>query len=255
MPTRDDAPLGAPCWIDLFSSDIEAAIAFYGDLLGWTCEDSGPEFGHYRNFSKDGHRVAGGIANDGSGGMADVWTVYLAVADAQATVDAAAAAGGAVPMPPMEMGALGWAALITDAGGAAVGIWQPGEHRGFGLVDEPGAPAWFELHTRAYEPSVAFYETVFGWDTTVASDVPEFRYTTLGDGEDSVAGVMDASAFLPEGVPGQWSVYFRVDDADASVAEVARLGGSLVAPPEDTPYGRLATVADPTGTAFKLIQP
>ncbi|MGH9004642.1 MAG: VOC family protein, partial [Acidimicrobiia bacterium] len=34
MPTRDSAPLGAPCWIDLFTSDTEKAKTFYGELLG-----------------------------------------------------------------------------------------------------------------------------------------------------------------------------------------------------------------------------
>jgi hypothetical protein len=31
------------------------------------------------------------------------------------------------------------------------------------------------------------------------SDTPEFRYTTLGEGEGQLAGVMDASGFLPDG--------------------------------------------------------
>jgi hypothetical protein len=50
-------------------------------------------------------------------------------------------------------------------------------------------------------------------------------------------------------------VYFRTDDADASIARARELGGSVIQPAEDTPYGRLATLADPTGAAFKLIGP
>jgi hypothetical protein len=66
---------------------------------------------------------------------------------------------------------------------------------------------------------------------------------------------MDASAFLPEGAPAQWSVYWEVDDTTATVAKVKALGGSIVADAEDSPYGRVATVADPAGAVFKLRTP
>jgi predicted enzyme related to lactoylglutathione lyase len=87
------------------------------------------------------------------------------------------------------------------------------------------------------------------------SDAPQFRYTTLGEGDAARAGIMDASEMLPEGVPGEWSVYIRTDDVDAAQARVGELGGSVVRPAEDTPYGRLAAVADPSGAQFKLIGP
>ena len=59
-------------------------------------------------------------------------------------------------------------------------------------------------------------------------DTDEFRYSTLGDGDDAKAGVMDASAFLPEGVPAHWSVYIRVADTDATIAAITEHGGSVV---------------------------
>ncbi|HEY2998389.1 MAG TPA: hypothetical protein VGJ43_07425, partial [Acidimicrobiales bacterium] len=74
MPLRDTAPLGAPCWIDLFTSDPDTSRAFYGDLFGWTSEDAGPEFGGYINFSYNGAYVAGAMRNDGSQGTPDGWT-------------------------------------------------------------------------------------------------------------------------------------------------------------------------------------
>jgi predicted enzyme related to lactoylglutathione lyase len=65
---------------------------------------------------------------------------------------------------------------------------------------------------------------------------------------------MDASASLPAGAPGMWSVYFGVSNADATLAAITKLGGKVVAPAEDTPYGRLAQASDPTGALFKLAQ-
>ena len=96
MPKRDAAPIGAPCWVDLFTSDPDKSRAFYGELFGWTAEDPGEEYGGYINFLKDGVPVAGCMRNDGQSGTPDVWSVYLATDDAEATVDAAAANGGQV---------------------------------------------------------------------------------------------------------------------------------------------------------------
>jgi hypothetical protein len=253
MTTRESAPVGAPCWIDLLTADTDATRSFYGQLFGWTSEQTGEEFGGYINFFKDGVQVAGCMHNDGQSGFPDVWSIYLATDDIKAVADATVANGGQVLMPPTAVGELGSMAILTDAGGAAIGAWQPGLHRGFGTYDEPGTPGWFELHTRDYDSSVGFYQQVFGWDTHVAGDTDDFRYTTLGKDEDQLAGIMDAGAFLPEGVPAHWSIYFRVEDTDATLARIVELGGSIVRPAEDTPYGRLAQAADPTGALFKLV--
>ena len=253
MPTRDTAPIGAPCWVDLMTSDTERSRAFYGELFGWTAEEPNEQFGGYFNYSKDGALVAGCMASQPDAGMPDVWSVYLATEDAKKTADDAVTNGGQVHVAAMDVADLGTMALIADCGGAAIGMWQPGLHKGFGVFGEPSTPSWFELHTRDYEASTAFYREVFHWDTNVVSDTPEFRYTTMMDGESWLAGVMDASGFLPEGVPSHWSVYFGVADTDAALAKVVDLGGSIVTPAEDTPYGRLATAADPTGAVFKLV--
>ena len=253
MPVHVNTVTGAPCWIELFTSDPDRSQAFYRDLFGWTAESAGPEFGGYVNFAKAGHRVAGSMHNDGSQAVPDLWSVYLCVDDADATVAKAAAAGAAVVVPAMQVMQLGSMAVVAGPDNGTIGIWQPGQHTGFGLIGEPGAPTWFELHTRQYEASVAFYREVFGWSTHTMSDTPEFRYTTLGEGESQMAGIMDASAFLPDGMPSQWSIYFGVSDTDAAVEDLVRLGGAVAQPAEDTPYGRIATVTDPTGAMFRLV--
>ncbi len=252
MPTRDTAPIGAPCWVDLMTSDTERSRAFYCELFGWTAEEPNAEFGGYFNFSKDGVRLAGCMASQPNSGP-DVWSVYLATDDARKTAETAAANGGQVPYAPMDVGDLGTMAIITDPGGASIGAWQPGRHKGFGLLGEPATPSWFELHTRDYETAVGFYRDVFRWDTHAVSDTPEFRYTTLADGDSWLAGIMDASGVLADGVPAHWSVYFGVADTDAALAKAVELGGSIVQAAEDTPYGRLATATDPTGAEFKLV--
>jgi predicted enzyme related to lactoylglutathione lyase len=244
---------GAPCWIDLFSTDTDRATAFYGEILGWRAEPPREGFGGYFTFTKDGKHVAGCMKNDGTQGMPDVWTVYLTTDDVERTAKAATQHGGQVHMPPMQVGENGRFAMIGDPGGAGIGAWQPNTMKGFEVRDEVGTPTWFELLTGEYDASVAFYRDAFGWDPHTMSDTPEFRYTTLGDGDGRLAGIMDASAFLPEGSPAGWSVYFRVDDVDGALATTTRLRGTVVEPAHDTPYGRLAQAADPTGALFKLV--
>jgi predicted enzyme related to lactoylglutathione lyase len=254
MPHPDLTRPGAPCWVDLFTSDPDRAQQFYGELFGWTGEAAGEEYGGYINFSSGREMVAGCMRNDGQAGTPDTWSVYLYSADAKATVDAAAAHGSAVIVPAMDVMALGTMAVVTDPGGATIGLWQPGLHKGLGVVAEVGAPSWFELHTRNYDAAVAFYRDVFGWDAHAMSDTPEFRYTTLGEGEAAAAGIMDAAGFLPDGVPSSWTIYFGVANTDATLEKVVALEGAVVQPAQDTPYGRLAGATDPTGAAFNVMQ-
>jgi predicted enzyme related to lactoylglutathione lyase len=108
--------------------------------------------------------------------------------------------------------------------------------------------------TSSYATAVDFYRSTFRLDSSVMGDSDEFRYSTLKPAgeEREVAGIMDASGFLPAGSPGGWSVYWDVEDAAAAVAKVRQLGGAVLFDVEDTPYGKMATVADPTGATFKL---
>jgi hypothetical protein len=240
------------------TSDTDRARAFYGELFGWATEEPNQEFGGYFNFTKDGVRVAGGMAHaEGMPGDApgNVWSVYLASDDAGKTVDAAQARGGQVIVPAMDVGDLGTMGVVTVPGGAPTGLWQPGLHTGFGVVGEPGAPSWFQLNTRNYDADLAFLRDVFHWETQVVSDAPEFRYAIQAIGDEQFAGVMDATAMLPADVPDHWVVYFWVDDADAALAKIGKLGGAVVRDAEDTPYGRLATAADPNGAVFNLQAP
>jgi uncharacterized protein len=54
--------------------------------------------------------------------------------------------------------------------------------------------------------------------------------------------------------PG-WTPYLGVDDVDAAGRTAASAGAVITWGPEDTPYGRIVSVTDPTGAPFKLIRP
>jgi predicted enzyme related to lactoylglutathione lyase len=249
--TDIDIPLGAPCWMDLLSSDVDKSVAFYTELFGWKCQDSPPQFGGYRYFEKDGKAVGGCMLNEAEWTAPDGWSIYLRSDDVRATAAAAKAHGGTTLMEPMDVEPNGSFVIVRDAGGAAVSAWQPGTEKGFGVLGEENTPVHFELHARDYDTTVQFYRDVFGWSPQVM-DAPGFRYATYADQSHPRAGIMDASAFLPPDVPPHWSVYVNVADVDATLSRVKDLGGQVILAAEDTPYGRLATASDPTGGVFKL---
>jgi predicted enzyme related to lactoylglutathione lyase len=252
MTTGYTAPLGAPIWIDLSSSDIDRAQEFYGTVFGWTFDSAGPDYGGYVNAARDGRPVAGLMYNDPQWNAPDGWTVYFHTADIHSTVKAATSAGGTSCVEPMEVKEKGWMAMGTDPSGAAYGLWQPTGHHGFEVIGEAGSPVWHQLTTRDLAKAVEFYRTVLGWETRVESDTDEFRYINAIFGGEPGLGMMDGTRFLPEGVPSHWSIFFGADDVDKTLQVITEHGGSVLRPAEDTPYGRLAAAADPTGAMFNL---
>lgn len=255
MPIRATSPLGAPNWIDLATSDIERAQQFYGAVFGWRFESYGPEYGDYRNAFKGDKPVAGLMRNDPQWNSPDGWTVYFHTDDVRATVAKATASGAmacAAPIEPIEVKDKGWLGLLSDPTGAFFGLWQPTGHRGFELVNEHGAPVYHQLTTRDYGKALGFYRELFGWQLETVSDTDEFRYSTATFDGEALLGVMDGSKVLPDAVPSHWTFFLGADDVDKTVQLILDNGGSVIRAAEDTPYGRLAAVADPTGATFNL---
>lgn len=249
MPTVQEHAPGTPSWFDLMSPDLEGALAFYQALFGWDYHRNGPEMGHYTIALKGGRMAAGVSPSSPEAQMPSAWSTYFATADVDASVAAVLAHGGGVMMPPLTVSEQGRMAICTDPTGAVFGFWQPGTHRGAGVFAEHGAMAWSELHTRQGEIARDFYAAVLG---LTHQPMPGMTYWTLHLGEGAVAGVWQAE--LPAGAPAHWVTYFAVADADAAVSTVQAHGGAVLSPAVDTPYGRMAVVADPYGAKLTVIQ-
>jgi uncharacterized protein len=196
--------------------------------------------------------VAGMMRNDPDWQMRDSWAIYLNTADIAGTVDKVADAGGVTCVQPMQVPGRGSMALAADPSGALIGMWQPAGHDGFEVVGEPGVPVWHQLTTTDYRAALVFYREVFGWETRTVSDTDEFRYSTAALGDEELLGVMDGAGMLPAGATSSWVTFFGADDVDKTLAVITDHGGSVVRGAEDTPYGRLAAAADPTGAMFNL---
>jgi predicted enzyme related to lactoylglutathione lyase len=268
MPERDGYIPGVPCWVDSNQPDPAAAAEFYGGLFGWETEDVMPPESPARYFMA---RIRGGdVAALGSipaGAPPNaVWNTYIWVDDVDETAAKVRDAGGKTLREPFDIAGFGRMAVFADPEGAAFSVWQAREHKGARIVNEAGALNFNGLGTRDVEGAKAFYGAVFGWQTmSVGNEMwtlpgygdhleertPGLRKMMAEFGgpsgfEDVVASINPIPDDQPD-VPPHWSVTFATDDADATAAKAAELGGTVVVPPFDAPWVRMTLIADPAG--------
>jgi predicted enzyme related to lactoylglutathione lyase len=253
--TRDTRwPAGTPCWVDVTVDDVPKAIAFYQALFGWDIPLGGPEVGGYSIAHQDGRIVAAISPKMGAPDAPSVWTTYLATDDVDATAAKVKGAGGQVLAGPMDVMEEGRMAVAMDPAGAVFGLWRGGNTTGIGVANEPNTLSWNEHLSWDFDGSKAFYQAVFGYGyQDMSSD--GFKYAMLMVDGHEVGGIGEYPEGTAAQVPAAWNVYFAVTDTDAAVAKVTDLGGRLVQPIQDTPYGRIGVVADNHGAVFSLIKP
>jgi predicted enzyme related to lactoylglutathione lyase len=246
-------PDGTPCWVDLGASDIPKAISFYASQFGWDIEQGGPEIGGYSMARLDGRHAAAVGPVMGPPGTPSSWTTYFASADADAAATRIVNAGGQIVMGPMDVMDQGRLVVASDVTGATFGVWQGRDHTGAQIANVPGAFTWSEHMSRDFEGAKAFYAAVFGYEYgDMSSD--GFSYATLLINGQQVVGGIGAFPGGPDaGHRAFWSVYFGASDTDQAVDTATANGGRLIRPAADSPYGRMAIVADPEGAVFSLI--
>jgi len=242
---------GTPSWVDIGVPDMDAAVAFYGALFGWTFTEGSEETGGYRQALLGDKRIAGFGPKMDPG--PPYWATYIATASADDAAAKVVAAGGKVIVEPMDVLDFGRMAVFTDDTGTFFSVWQAGTHPGAELVNEPGALTWNELNTRNADEAKAFYAAVFGW-TSETAESPMMTYTQWYLDGDVIGGMMHMGPQFPPEVPNNWLVYFAVDDTDAAVGQVTELGGGVLMQPMDIDAGRFAVVGDDAGAPFAVIK-
>jgi predicted enzyme related to lactoylglutathione lyase len=273
MPERDGYLPGVPCWIDTSQPDPDAAVDFYRGLFGWDFEDVMPPDSPGKYFIgriRGGDVAAVGSVPEGAPPMA-MWNTYIQVDSADETAAKVRDAGGSVVTEPFDVMDAGRMAVFMDPEGAAFCVWQAKEHKGAQIVNEHGSLNFNGLNTRAADGAKHFYGSVFGWETIDLGGGAEM-WTLPGYGDyleqmtpglrkgmaemGAPAGFEDVVAAITPiaddqtDVPAHWSVTFAVDDADATAAKAAELGGQVVVPPFDAPWVRMTVITDPQGATF-----
>ena len=259
MPEVKTHPQGEPCWAELATSDEKGALKFYSALFGWEddAQPMGP--GMTYHIQKLGKLTAAAIMQMGpqEKGMPPHWRVYFSVNNADDTAKKVNAAGGKVihePFDaPMDFGRM---VMAHDPSGAFVSFWQAKKPIGYTIANEPGAVAWSELLTRDTKKAVAFYKAVLGVEAAAMPMPGGGDYTMLKVAGKDVAGIMAMPKEVPAQVPSHWMPYFEVVNADATVKKAQSLGGKPMMPAQDIAgVGRFATLSDPQGAAFSILQP
>jgi predicted enzyme related to lactoylglutathione lyase len=243
-----------PNWVDIMVPDLQTGLSFYTSVLGWSYEDTGPDFNHFRLCQVDG-KYAGGIGAVESPEQPVAWTVYLASDDLDATVKLINENGGSVIVGPMDIPETGRFAIAADNTGGVFGTFQITHGVGMQVHSEPGSLIWEDCRLTDVAAGRRFYRTVFGIECSELPGMPLEDYGTFsvpGAEDGRPVGGMGGLMGLPEGTPSHWLPYFSVADVDDAVAAAQAGGGSVFMPAEDTPFGRIGVVTDPFGAAFGL---
>ena len=244
-------------WIDLNAHDAAAAKRFYGELFGWeTIDNPTDQGGVYTQFTSSGQMVAG-LGEMGeemkAAGVPPHWNSYVTVADVDQAAQRARDLGAELRLPPMQVMTAGRMAILVDPTGAQLSLWQPGDHVGSGIVNEPVSLCWNELATRDVEAAKRFYADLFGWQFEVipGGQGPYQMIMCNGRANGGIAQMTDA---WPAAVPAHWAAFIAVEDCDATVAVLRELGGELRSGPIDVGAGRFAVVTDPSGAGFTVMK-
>lgn len=122
---------------------------------------------------------------------------------------------------------------------------------------EPGTFCYAELVTSDPAATGKFYTALFGWSRD-DQDMGEFGIYTQFQMNGKIVAAQYKIVAEQEAmnVPPHWGQYVTVNDAEASTAKVAELGGQVIMGPQDVmDHGRMSVLADPAGAVFNLWQP
>ena len=227
MPHIEKHPPGAFCWIELSTTDQNAAKSFYSSLFGWTSQDfpMGPT-DFYTMFQLEGRDAAASRIPQLEGKL-------LA--------------------PPFDVYDIGRMAVVQDPTGAVFALWQPKKHTGTGISGVPGTLCCADLMTPDPARAKEFYTGLFGWRIIKGENDPS-GYLHIANGENFIGGIPPAK-FRDPNVPPHWLAYFIVSNCDESAAKAKELGAKIHLPPMTIEnVGRWAILADPQGAVFAIFQ-
>lgn len=249
---------GAISWSELMTADPEAAVRFYGAVLGWKDDVMPMPQGNYHVQMLD-DRPVGGIMALPEPDVPTVWVYYMTVDDVDAVASRAVELGGKIEVPAMDIPSVGRFCGLLDPQGAFFHIIKYEEMEGEDMPEvdftksfvTPGAFSWFQLQTKDAEAATAFYRSLLGWEV-VEEQMPMGPYRTIKVGGVGIGGIMKV---WEEGMPPHWGSYVTVDDIEAVTAAASSAGGTVLVPPSEIPsVGRFSTVQDPTGGVLNFVE-
>jgi predicted enzyme related to lactoylglutathione lyase len=243
-------------WYELMTTDLEAAEAFYREVVGWSAQDWGQPGTSYKIMSAGDRSVAGLMTlpeEVRAAGGRPAWLGYIGVPDVDTAAERLRQSGGKIHRAPADIPEVGRFAVVADPQGAMFMLFTPS--RGPGEQAAPmtnGHVGWHELYAADGESAFDFYAGQFGWTKDQAMDMgPMGTYQLFAAGGYPIGGMMTKPAQVP--VPA-WLYYFVVPGIDDAVARVRDAGGQVLNGPMEVPGGAwIIQCLDPQGAMFALV--
>jgi uncharacterized protein len=249
----DKSVRGRFLWYDTLTNDVDGAIAFYRNVVGWGTQTWNTAGMPYTMWAV-GERTIGGLMKM----MPDAphpphWQGYIGTPDVDATTARAEALGAKVLKKPTEIPTIGRFSVLADPQGADFIAFTPqSDAPAPAFSPQVGDVSWHELLTTDVDKSFAFYSDLFGWVKKESMDMgPAGIYQMFGTPTDTLGGIY----LKPKEVPGpaRFLFYARVADLDAAIKKVNEHRGNVVMGPHEVPTGdRIAIIVDPQGASFAL---
>ncbi len=241
-------------WYELVTSDVDAAVKFYGPVLGWEGQEFPAGEGRYMIVSAAGKGV-GGVMPLPDGMSHPFWLGYIGATDIDAEVARFTGAGGTVHRGPWDIPGVGRLALLGDPQGAGIAMIQGASDQPSEAFDQakPGHGNWNELHTADPEAALKFYSGQFGWGAGDAIDMgPAGKYHIIMANDAQIGGMMRGEA----GTRPTWLYYFGVTGISAAAKRINDHGGTALHEPREVPGGAfIVTAKDPQGAMFAIVGP
>ena len=247
---------GGFVWYELMTTDIAAAKAFYAKVVGWGVADASMPGMAYALFTVKGASVAGLMDLPPAAkaiGEKSSWLGYVAVDDVDAAADRVKRLGGAVHVPPRNIGKISRFSLVADPqlGTLALLQWLSPRTEPAADPGESGRIRWHELHAADRDKAFAFYAELFGWQKVDSEAEAPDDYQVFSAAGQAIGGMLTKPPTAP--IPF-WLYYFNTGDVDAAMARVKAGGGRIVnGPLEVSGGGFMAQCTDPQGAAFGLV--
>jgi predicted enzyme related to lactoylglutathione lyase len=111
--------------IELNTSDVTKAKAFYGKLFKWNLEDVPMDGGMTYTLIQVGEGTGGGLMKHPMPGAPSLWIPYVEVDDIAASTKEAKALGATLIRDVTEVTGMGWLSIFIDPTGATLGLWKP----------------------------------------------------------------------------------------------------------------------------------
>jgi predicted enzyme related to lactoylglutathione lyase len=109
--------------VELNTTDLEKARAFYTKLFAWKLEQMPMPGGSY-TMIRVGEGTGGGMMTHPMPGAPSMWLSYVLVDDIDASTQKAKALGADVIKDVTEVPNAGWFSIIQDPTGAVLGMWK-----------------------------------------------------------------------------------------------------------------------------------